>query len=286
MAIDHYVYMLTTIPKRVPSLAKTLGSLNTEHVEAIVLNYPKICKKTNEPYPPIPQSLLDQFPKLVINHCDKDYGSMTKLLPGIPFLKQRYPNKNVGVILCDDDMLYHPDLVSDFMHYHKKHPDAVLGFSGDVVAKAPFYYWNLKTYDARRLWIGKTHKVDFLHGFESILHQTRFLNFDLLEDTTGYPDYIRRIDDEWISFNLAKQNIDRLVCKRQYSKPAMELGLPDPLNKDCDSINVYYQANFIKTLVSQGEIQPHQYNSVFDRSFQSLPYLAGAGLLMYLGHLV
>ncbi len=43
--IYFYVYMLTAIPKRVPSLAKTLGSLNTGHVEAIVLNSPNVHKR-------------------------------------------------------------------------------------------------------------------------------------------------------------------------------------------------------------------------------------------------
>jgi hypothetical protein len=286
MTIDRYVYMLTTIPKRVPSLAKTLSTLNTEHVEAIVLNYPKICQKTNEAYPPIPQSLLDQFPKLIINHCDKDYGSMTKLLPGIPFLKQRYPNQNVGIILCDDDMLYHPSLAADFMHYHKKNPNEVLCFSGHVVANSPYYYWNLKLYNSRRLWIGKTHGVDIVHGFEGVLHQTRFLDYDLLSNTSKFPDYIRRIDDEWISFCLARQNIPRRICKHRKSKPAKDLELADPLNKHCNTINVFYQAQFIRLMVEQQAIKNHGHDGLLDRSFQSLPFLAGAGLLMYLGHLV
>ena len=183
-------------------------------------------------------------------------------------------------------MLYHENFAKDLKHYHQKFPNQALGFSGHVIARSPFYYWNLKLYDAKRLWLGSTHGVDILHGFEGILYQTQFLDYNALSSTEGYPEYVTRVDDEWISHCVAKQNIKRRVVKRKYSKPAKDLELPDPLNKHCNTINVYYQAQVIRLMVEKGVFTKHLNNTLFDRAFQSIPYLVGAGLLMLIGHLL
>ncbi len=280
--IDSYVYMLTTIPSRLNLIHEVLTTL-IEPIP-IILNLPKYSIREKKEYPDA-GFLKEQFPNLVINKCDKDYGPCTKLIPGISYLKKTYPNKNIGIVMVDDDMLYHKNLLTDLKYYHNKYPNSSIGFAGDVVCSYPYNAWNMKAYNHRRIWLGESHKVDFLHGYMGILHQSNFFDIKSISDFSELPEYIKFVDDEWFSYLLAKKNIDRIVCKHYKSKIVKSLSRDNGLN-DEGSMNRIYQASVISRMVDLNIIVPYGNQSIGDLTFQRIPHALLIILLAYLSHLL
>jgi len=119
---------LTTIPKRIPQLRKTLESLKHQ-VSWIELNIPKTSKRTGQPYE-LPDWLL-QMPYVDVYEVPHDLGPITKVLPtmvryknitshdafilhaGTRISKHSQERSNVDgslayILVVDDDRIYEP----------------------------------------------------------------------------------------------------------------------------------------------------------------------------------
>ncbi len=106
------VATLTTSPTRLRYMAPTLHSIvnQTYPVDRVILNLPPKFDRTGETYT-IPDWLAEKFPQVEINHCDRDYGPVTKLLPTLDkvhdgFLwvvddDQRYDARAVEVLIAN-----------------------------------------------------------------------------------------------------------------------------------------------------------------------------------------
>ena len=239
--------MITTIPSRLGKINEVLNSL-IEPIP-IILNLPKYSIREKKEYPDA-TFLKKKFKNLVIVSSDTDYGPCTKLIPGLNYLKIEYPDKNIGIVMVDDDMIYDKNLLIDLKYYHRKYPNNSIGFSGDVICSYPYISSNLKHYNFRRIWLGDYHNVDFLHGWMGILHQSIFFDTKSISDFSEFPDYVKFVDDEWFSYLLAKKNINRIVCKHRKSNIPKDLNRSNGLN-DKFTMNAFYQSSIINLMVKK-----------------------------------
>ena len=114
---------LTTIPKRIKNLNKSIESLlkQTKKPNKIFINIPKRYKRFRE----IIDS--DQIPKfndsaVEITRCD-DYGPGTKLLGSLNKFE-----KNSLIILVDDDHVYEDYMIEKFFYFYSKAPNNAYSF--------------------------------------------------------------------------------------------------------------------------------------------------------------
>ncbi len=114
------VVSLTTIPSRLPSLARTLQSLHRQDTvpDVIELNLPRSYSK---------RSLGRIDPDLIPGGCTvrwvpQDMGPATKVLPTV----RRYRAMDAWIVYCDDDQSYDPQWLTRLTRTARKHPDRVI----------------------------------------------------------------------------------------------------------------------------------------------------------------
>lgn len=108
-----YIISFTTSPTRIHKFESMLNSLLTQTVkpDLIILNIPKVFKRTSEEYD-IPNGLED---KIFINKINKDYGPATKIIPTIQYLKDNNFNPTeTRIVYLDDDVKYPPAMLEVF----------------------------------------------------------------------------------------------------------------------------------------------------------------------------
>src|SRR5436190_11046762 len=108
---------LTTMPNQYFKLPGTLNSLHnqTRKLDAIYLGLPKVSRRLGTEYPELP----DEIAELCTSVRCKDYGPITKIVPGI--LMESDPN--TVIITFDNDMNYHPDTVAKLLAHHDSYPE-------------------------------------------------------------------------------------------------------------------------------------------------------------------
>ena len=109
------VVSLTTIPSRLPSLARTLQSLHRQDTvpDVIELNLPRSYSK---------RSLGRIDPDLIPGGCTvrwvpQDMGPATKVLPTV----RRYRAMDAWIVYCDDDQSYDPQWLTRLTRTARKH---------------------------------------------------------------------------------------------------------------------------------------------------------------------
>tara|TARA_R110001632_G_scaffold11484_1_gene41344 strand:+ start:5874 stop:6656 length:783 start_codon:yes stop_codon:yes gene_type:complete len=108
-----YIISFTTSPTRIHKFETMVNSLLTQTVkpDLIILNIPKVFKRTSEEYT-IPPGLED---KVFINRIDKDYGPATKVIPTVQYLKDNNFNPaETRIVYLDDDVKYPPAMLEVF----------------------------------------------------------------------------------------------------------------------------------------------------------------------------
>ena len=108
-----YIISFTTSPTRIHKCEPMLDSLLNQTVkpDLIILNIPKVFKRTSEEYT-IPPGLED---KVFINRIDKDYGPATKVIPTVHYLKDNGFNPaETRIVYLDDDIKYPPAMLEVF----------------------------------------------------------------------------------------------------------------------------------------------------------------------------
>jgi len=130
--IKTYVSM-TTIPERLKNewffnnLKRSLSILKNNQI--LILNIPDISLK-GEKYI-IPDNLKSlESTNFIINHCGKDEGPITKVLPSLRYDKIK---DNDNIIVCDDDIVY-KEKVFDFLEESvNKNPEKVSQMCSDNI---------------------------------------------------------------------------------------------------------------------------------------------------------
>lgn len=198
---DKTVISLTTIPSRMPHIEQTLKSLlRQDRVMKIILNIPFYSDKEQCKYkiPRNIRSMERQYPWFCINRIEHDYGPATKLLPT---LKLTGIDK---IIVCDDDVIYGPQLVCQLVDASNIYPNcAITNHTSSNYQYIPGVSFKVKN-------------VTILRGYSGYLVRPHFFK-SCIFDYTNTPRECRISDDLWISGHLLANNI-KIMCLKLSTK--------------------------------------------------------------------
>lgn len=215
----------TTIPSRYDYLRKSILSMReqTHKLDAIYVTIPKISKRLNKEYPPIPQDIADMC---TIVYIDNDYGPVTKIYGALI----SEPDPNTIIISCDDDVGFESTHVETMIKFHKKYPKSVICGTGAFIGRGLWFISIVSTVGHQGGWNGFTgfevppegRKVDLIFGVAGVLYTRGCFpaNDKLHEEIFQYSlkeESIFFNDDVLISGYLSKVGIERRIF----------LGLPD-----------------------------------------------------------
>jgi hypothetical protein len=237
-SIEHRVVVsLTTMPNNMDLISPTLESLSNQYfeIDAIYLNLPKKNRRTGEPYPDVPNSFHEAFPKLVVNKIDLDYGPLTKLA-GTLLVEN---NPNTVVVTVDDDKVYSPFLVQKlvWMSYHR-HDIAFgpCGFSFLPVSKPRF----ISTLVTSWVYRGRGRYSDELQAVCGIAYRVGMFRNERDPDLKALLDPPKECftqDDLWIAGVLANlHEIPRILIGGEGRARHLDPSSPDwKINDQGDS---------------------------------------------------
>jgi len=127
---------LTTVPIRMQewgSFEQNLKSLlnqNTSQEYKVVLNIPYYYKNNNNEEYVVSnelEQLVEKNPKLLVNRVEEDFGPIVKIT-GV--LSIATDPKDI-LIICDDDHVYHEDMIEYHLKKGKQYPNSAIAFRGD-----------------------------------------------------------------------------------------------------------------------------------------------------------
>lgn len=178
------VITLTTVPERLTFepedgfklCLKSLCEQNHGEYE-IHLNLPHTYNVTKQEYV-IPQWLEDyqtKYPHLKIFRME-DMGPPTKVVPTI----QRESGDTL-MIIVDDDLVYHPDMIIEHLKYHSKLENAVVLYDGRSLV--PPKWGDLR--DSWVLTVSEISRVKELQHYKSCSYYVRYFEQDFFDNFLG-----------------------------------------------------------------------------------------------------
>jgi hypothetical protein len=207
------IITLTTIPTRLQSkygydIKYCLDSLIEQNHDdyEIHLNVPFIFSRTGEKY-----IIPDWMENYTSNDKFKlfrteDYGSITKLIPTI----ERTKDDNTIIIVVDDDMVYHPELINEHIKNREKWPNYVVGYDGmrsrNVDGTMSNYFGDSRDYYFSSL--KRNSLVDITQHYKSVSYLRKFFESDFMDFWNEYGVWC---DDKTISAYFAYKKRGRLV---------------------------------------------------------------------------
>lgn len=193
------IVTMTTIPERIREnvLPTTLSSLKSQSVQPhkIYINIPEKTKK-GETYPMDKlKDMIKNYDNVEINYVPKDLGPITKI---IPITKQI--NDNDNIIIVDDDVDYHKDVIKNLLNSKKE----AVGFVGK--------------YDNNSKWVSGEYyqgDVEFLETYAGVMYKGKVLKgLDEFNDTLQ--DTCKNQDDIIIGKYLKTKGVVPYVTKCQF----------------------------------------------------------------------
>lgn len=214
------VVSLTTLPGRYESLEQTLLSIQNQTVkaDAVYLGLPKIVKRTGEPYPELPQSILGLC-KVV--ELENDYGPICKLVAGLV----KEDDEKTVIITIDDDTIYNSRFIETMKEKCYKFPHIAVCANGARFERGPMFVSIIHAPEIAKPWNGIMGfpcdreyggSVDVAYGMGGVAYRRGFFP----KKQNLYDDFISlsqekynlfRQDDVMISGYLSKFGIDRRV---------------------------------------------------------------------------
>jgi len=176
------IITLTTIPSRLrevypDDIRSCLDSLLNQSYTGeyeIHLNIPYNQKSTGEEYiiPEFLTLLTINNPKLKIFRTN-DYGSGTKLYPTL----KRIEDPESLIIVVDDDLVYHEDLIVEQIENQIRFPECIVGYDGlrskdNIFGDVRDYYFTSNYRDSR---------VDILQHYKSVSYKRRYFEIDFMD---------------------------------------------------------------------------------------------------------
>lgn len=208
---EHIIVTFSTTPNRIHEIEPTVQTILKQNikVDGIYIAIPYVFKRDNTPYE-IPAWLQKQS-KIKIIRTD-DYGPATKLLGVIKHVKM--PN-NAIIITVDDDINYPRNTILQLAYKAKQYPNAAIGISavvpnydenGILIANKIGGFTQIKVSDAH---------ATILQGFAGVAYRRNFFDDDIYEILNSPRECINA-DDVYLSYYLARHNIDRIVLKNRF----------------------------------------------------------------------
>ncbi|MGJ8593506.1 MAG: glycosyltransferase family A protein [Aquaticitalea sp.] len=224
------IISFTTIPSRISEIERMIDSIcnQTLKPESILLWIPKTYKRIQQ------EVVVPDFIKnspIEIKLCD-DVGPFTKLYYT---LKQEWENKECIIVTVDDDVYYPPEFLKNLIKYVRKYPDQAIGYRGRVLKDKLNYSTSKKYFGSPKR---KPLKVDIITGTWGAAYRVKFFDDHIFNDEIINSNFM--VDDIWITGNLAKNNVGRIILKNIGIKLISEIHEIDPLwkiNRETDNNN-------------------------------------------------
>ena len=203
------VVTLTTIPSR---LTETYGDDFRSCIKSLLdqsytdyelhINIPYILKSTGEEYI-LPESLIKlekETENFTIFRTEDDFGPGTKLIPTV----QRLTDPEDIIIVVDDDLVYHHDLVKVQRENQFIYPESIVGYDG--LRSRDNFFGDVRDYFFSSNY--KTSRVDILQHYKSISYKRRYFEDDFIQFTK---DYFSWSDDLMIAAYFSMKRRERLA---------------------------------------------------------------------------
>ena len=215
--MDKVVITLTTVPERLNQpvedgfklVLKSLCEQNYQGYE-VHLNLPGKYNVTGEEYiiPSWLESYLSNYNHLKVFRTE-DMGPPTKVIPTI--LRE---DKNTLLIVVDDDLVYHPDMIIEHVKYHSILPDSVVLYDGRGLF--PPKHKDLR--DSWVLTVGEISRVKDLQHYKSASYYGRYFEEDFFKDFVGKT----KSDDVLMSFYFKYKKIKMFVVPYEPEIPKVQ----------------------------------------------------------------
>lgn len=200
------VITLTTVPERLNQpvedgfklVLKSLCEQNFDNYE-VHLNLPEKYIVTGEEY--IIPSWIDDYSAKYKNFKifrTEDMGPPTKVVPTI--IRE---DKDTLLVVVDDDLVYHPDMISEHVKYQNKLSNAVILYDGRGLVPPKFR-------DLRDSWVltvGEISRVKDLQHYKSTSYFVRYFENDFFESFVGKT----KSDDVLMSYYFKSKKIKMFV---------------------------------------------------------------------------
>jgi hypothetical protein len=218
--MDKVVITLTTVPERLSydvedgfkSVITSLCEQNYDNYE-VHLNLPITYKVTNETYiiPNWMDDYLSNYPHLKIFRVE-DIGPPTKVVPTI--IRE---SLDTLIIVVDDDLVYHPDMVLEHIKYHKQIPNSVILYDGRTLTGD--YLGDLR--DSWVICVSKPTRIKgMLQHYKSASYYKKYFEDDFFQEFLGKT----KSDDILMTYYFLHKKIKMYVV---------------PYEKDLDKIQTY-----------------------------------------------
>jgi len=200
------ILTLTTIPSRlsdssdygIKSCIESLLNQNYNEYE-IHINIPGRSKQTGEEYI-IPEWLKEiSNDKLKIFSDLEDLGPVTKIY----YTLQRITNPESIIIVCDDDLVYHPDMIKEHIK-NQSEQDCVFGY--DALGSYESKFGDIRDHYVVSVPFEVRGKV--LQHYKTVSYKRKYFNDDFFNFVTEYYSWS---DDILLSAYMQKNKITRLV---------------------------------------------------------------------------
>jgi len=198
------VVTLTTIPSRLSDtkygdngIKANIESLSNQSYDdyEIHFNIPYTCLYSGEEY--IIPEWLNDYPKVKVFRMD-DLGPATKAVPTI----QRVIDPETIIIVCDDDLVYHPDMIKEHVK-HQSERDGAFGY--DSLGTYTPKFNDVRDHYVVSVPFEMEGKI--MQHYKTVSYKRRYFEDDFFTDFVGKT----KSDDILLSAYMRKQGITKYV---------------------------------------------------------------------------
>lgn len=200
------VISLTTVPERLNQpvedgfklVLKSLCEQNYTEYE-VHLNLPNVYAVTGEFYliPNWLEVYLEQYKHLKLFRTE-DLGPPTKVVPTILRV-----NGETLIVVVDDDLIYHSDMIQEHVKYHNELPNSVILYDGRSLV--PPKFGDLR--DSWVLTVGEISRVKELQHYKSTSYFAKYFEEDFFNNFLGKT----KSDDVLMSYYFKYKKIKMFV---------------------------------------------------------------------------
>jgi hypothetical protein len=221
--MNQVIVTLTTIPSRLTpenfeyGIKSNLNSLLNQDYEGeyeIHFNVPSKLKHNDTEYviPEWIREIANTNPKFKIFDNLEDLGPVTKLA----YTLERVTDPEAIIIVCDDDLVYHPSMVAEQVNNQLKYHNTAVGYDGQKALDPTLFS------DVRGHFVVSIYQdayVNILQHYKTISYRRRFFEDDFLPDFAAHSWN----DDIAVSAYMGKQGIKKLVTYYAHEEPLVTL---------------------------------------------------------------
>jgi len=215
------IVTLTTIPSRIiqdydSGIKSNIDSLINQDYEGeyeIHFNVPTVLKYTGEEYviPEWLKELAATNPKFKIFEGLEDLGPITKSYYTI----KRSTDPEDIIIVCDDDLVYHPGMVAEQVKNQSRYENTAVGYDGSRAEDSSVFD------DVRNHFVVSVYKnieVNILQHYKTVSYKRKFFGDDF-DEFVG----MSWNDDILIGAYMGKQGIKKMVTFYEYEEPLITI---------------------------------------------------------------